>query len=75
MSSTTRTLFFTVGIADHEKWTPEHKAACAAAMGRDPEELWTPDDWVTRELSEAMRTAGEKFIAEHPDLFKGKEIV
>lgn len=70
-----RSLSFEVGIAHHEKWTPEHKAACAAAMEAYPEELWTPDDWVTHELTEVMRAAGEAFIGLHPDLFESKEIV
>jgi hypothetical protein len=61
-------MHWTVVVADEDHWTPEHRAACTAGPGD------SYDEWVTDQLRDAMSAAGERWIADHPDLFRGSLI-
>lgn len=71
MSATSVQLVFGVLIADQERWTPEEQIRCEEEAGDDI----MYSDWVQARLHRVMLEAGEKFIKEHPSLFKLKEIV
>ena len=67
-----RALRWSVVVDDPDRWTPERRLAA---------DIWTEhdggwygagyDDWVVAGLADAMRKAGEAFIAANPDLFRG----
>lgn len=59
---------FGVTIEDHEHWNPESLAAAKAEHGG------SYDGWAYEQLYEVMREAGNRFIAEHPDLFRTTEL-
>lgn len=69
MSATIRRVEFSVTVEDPEHWTPEHRAAA------DAEPAGSYDDWVYVRLEVVMREAGERFIADHPDLFRYGELI
>jgi hypothetical protein len=64
MSATFIEISFGVTVEDHEHWSPQHLTAAEA----DPGDSY--DEWVSGQLYEVMREAGNRFIAEHPDLFR-----
>lgn len=65
MSATHRELRWSVVVQDYEHWTAEHRAAAEAEPGG------SYDDYAAGLLAEAMHAAGDRFIAEHRDLFRG----
>lgn len=67
MSATSRDLRFGVVVEDTDHWTPEHLAAAEKAGDGY-------DDWVAAQLEDVMREAGQDFIDNHPDLFRGELI-
>lgn len=66
MSRTYRTLQWSFLVADPDTWTPAHRDAANASN----DDGWY-DDWVTEQLADVMRTAGQRWIAEYPDLIVG----
>ncbi|RKR92800.1 hypothetical protein BDK92_7282 [Micromonospora pisi] len=59
-------LHWAATVADVDHWTPEHVDQADADTTTDGY-----DDWVHDQLAAAMHAAGNQFIAEHPDLFRG----
>lgn len=66
MSRTLRTIQWSVLVADPDTWTPAHRDAANASSDGGGY-----DDWVTDQLTEVMHAAGQRWIAEHPDLIVG----
>jgi len=64
MAPTQMRLEYPVVIEDPEHWSEEHLAACAKDTSSESYE-----EWVTTQLDDVMRAAGEDFIQRHPDLF------
>jgi hypothetical protein len=69
MSAHRHELRFAVVVADSDHWTAEHVAAAQA----DPGDGYS--DWVAGHVEAQMRAAGNRFIAEHPDLFALPELL
>lgn len=65
MSATLRLLDWSVVVEDIDHWTAEHVAAADAEPGGGY------DDWVVDQLRDSMHEAGQRFIQEYPDLFRG----
>jgi hypothetical protein len=55
--------------ANPEKWPARYRKAFEANG-------WTrsPEEWATNALAQAMREAGEEFIAAHPALFRERRL-
>lgn len=70
MSATFRDLRFGITVADPDQWSPEHRAACEAT---GPDAYY--DDWVVEQLTDAMRAAGQRWIDEHRDLFRSRDLI
>jgi len=68
MSATHCRIQFGVLVNDVDRWSDAHRAASEAEPGG------SYDGWVVDQLVDVMRTAADRFIADHPDLF-GTELI
>jgi hypothetical protein len=68
MSATFIEISFGVTVEDHEHWSPEHLTAAEADPGG------SYDEWVSGQLYEVMRKAGNAFIGAYPDLFRTAQL-
>lgn len=64
MGGTIRNLRFAVTVEDYQHWAPEHLAAAEAAG------IHTYDDWAVDQLEDVMLAAGQRYIDDHPDMFR-----
>lgn len=67
MSGTFRELRFHVIVEDVDRWTHQQAVDAGRCCG-------IGDDHAVHMLDEAMREAGNRFIAEHPEMFSSGEL-
>lgn len=65
-----RRLAFGVTVEDPSRWNAEHRAQADTIY----DDGGSPDDWVVEQLEEVMCAAGNRFVAENPDLFRGEVV-
>ncbi len=70
MSATTRTLTWSVVVADYEHWTAERLAAADADTT-----TVSYDDYAVSLVAEAMHEAGQAVVDANPDLFAVKDLI
>lgn len=67
MSATHAKITFGVLVEDIERWHSESVQAC-----HEDNHDGMHYEWVVTQITETMRLAGQQFIDDHPDLFRGE---